>query len=56
MTVRGGASHPEIRLKVWRQLYVQNHAPREAADRIEVSCVNAPSVAERVRRRLRGEG
>jgi hypothetical protein len=29
-----------IPVKVWRQLYVQNHAPRDAADRVDVLHVN----------------
>jgi hypothetical protein len=31
--------HPN---KIWRQLYLQNFEPREAAHRIEVIYVNAP--------------
>jgi hypothetical protein len=38
-----GIDATHISEKVWRQLYVQNHSPRDAADRAEVLYVNAPS-------------
>jgi hypothetical protein len=37
-----GIDPARIPNKIWRQLYLQNFEPREAAHRIEVIYVNAP--------------